>query len=368
MTRTPERIFITGGAGFIGARLTAASVAAGAEVTVYDSFLPQVHDGNPDGRAIVAKSGAKIVVGDIRDPDALNTAIATARPDTVYHLAAETGTGQSYDEPVRYSAVNVLGTAHLVAAIRASRSVRRLILAGSRSVYGEGACIDADGQNAQAMPRRAVDLAAGDFAPKNAFGWALTPVPTAAATCATNPASVYASTKLMQEYLLTQAFWGSDVDVGILRLQNVFGAGQSLHNPYTGVLSIFVSQIAAGCALEIFEDGAITRDFIEVGDVVRAFSAMARVAEMPMAPVDIGSGSGVTILQIARKILALMGAVGSDARDARIRISGAFRPGDIRHAVADPTVARRTLNWSATESLENGLQNLIAMASRAVQH
>ncbi len=353
MTTRPS-ILITGGAGFIGSRL-AAELSGEARVTVFDNFHLQVHDGNPDGRDLLAAHDVAVVEGDIRDAGAVSAAVAGAAPDIVYHLAAETGTGQSFDLLTRYTDVNVMGTAHLIAAIRAAeRPVARVILAGSRSVYGEGACIDAEGRPAVAVERTEADLAAGDFAPKDAGGRALTPVPTRAATCPVAPASIYASTKLMQEYLLGQAFWGTGTAVGILRLQNVYGPGQSLNNPYTGVLSIFTRQIAEGKTLAIYEDGEITRDFVLVADVVEAFAAMGRAAEMPRVVLDIGSGEAATIHDVARRLLALMG----DDAD-RTRVTGAFRPGDIRHAVADISEARAHLGWTPRHDLEAGLAQLV---------
>ncbi len=348
------RAFITGGAGFIGSRLARQLAEAGTRVVVYDNFLAQVHDGNPGNRDRLAASEVQVVTGDVRDGDALAAAMIAAAPDVVYHLAAETGTGQSHDLPVRYAEVNVTGTAQLIEATRRCRTqVGRVILAGSRAVYGEGACVDTDGRPVPAVARRAEDMAAGDFTPKDRHGQALVPVPTNA-DCPLAPTSIYASTKMMQEYLLSQAFWGGDTDVGLLRLQNVFGPGQSLSNPYTGVLSIFARQIAEGRTLEIYEDGQITRDFVLVDDVVSAFEAMARVDDPGSGAIDIGTGRGITILDVARHMLTLM-----DADPDRVRITGNFRPGDIRHAVADIAAARTLLGWQPEHDFETGCARLV---------
>jgi len=164
----------------------------------------------------------------------------------------------------------------------------------------------------------------------------------------------------MQEYLLRQAFWGTGVDVGILRLQNVYGPGQSLDNPYTGVMSIFARQIAQGRRLKIFEDGRITRDFVFVDDVAAAFEAIGLAETCPTASIDIGSGVPVTILELAQKLLARMG----HASD-RLDITGDFRPGDIRHALADISLAAELLNWSPTVSIDDGLDRFVTWAERA---
>ena len=359
MTLSDASILVTGGAGFIGSRLCAALAAEGARVTAFDNFHPQAHAGNPGARERLDAAGATLVEGDVRDAAALRAALSDAAPDIVYHLAAETGTGQSFDLPVRYTDVNVMGTAHLVEAIRAlPKAPARVILAGSRSVYGEGACVDDLGHPAAAVERADADMAAGDYAPKDAAGRPLTPVATRADTCPVAPASVYASTKLMQEYLLSQAFWGSDTQVGILRLQNVYGPGQSLNNPYTGVLSIFVRQIGEGKTLEIYEDGEIVRDFVLVDDVVEAFATMARAGDMPRRVIDVGAGEGAAIHDVARRLLRLMSA---DAD--RTRVTGAFRPGDIRHAVADIGPARDLLGWQPRHDLDEGLSRLVSWSA-----
>ncbi len=348
------RVFITGGAGFIGARLSVKLAAMGATITAYDNLHPQAHDNNPANQAMLQGTGVNLVVGDVRDPAALSVAMAASNPDVVYHLAAETGTGQSFDLPARYNDVNVMGTAHLIEAVRAQgKSVTRVIVAGSRSVYGEGACLGADGRLTAAVERTVADMTAGDFAPKGADGATLTPCATNG-DCVVAPASVYASTKLMQEYLLRQAFWGTGVGVGVLRLQNVYGPGQSLNNPYTGVLSIFCRQIQEGKTLNIFEDGQITRDFVLVDDVVAAFAAMGHVAEVPGGVVDIGSGEAATIVDVARSLLVRFG----ESPD-KLRITGAFRPGDIRYAVADISRAKATLGWAPQVSLDQGLAQLV---------
>lgn len=364
MTKKPSsrpRILITGGAGFIGSRL-AVALSSDAEITVFDNFHPQVHDGNPENRARLDQHKIAVVQGDIRDGDAVAQVVAQVNPQIIYHLAAETGTGQSFDLVTRYNDVNIMGTAHLIEATRThAPNLARVILAGSRSVYGEGACVDAKGRPVAAAERLDADLSRGDFTPKDSQGQALTPVPTNA-TCVVAPASVYASTKLMQEYLLTQSFWGSDVAVGILRLQNVYGPGQSLNNPYTGVLSIFTRQIAEGKTLNIYEDGEITRDFVLVDDVVAAFVAMGRVDQMPRDIIDIGSGEAATILDVAQRLLRLLGAP-----DDRYTITGAYRPGDIRYAVADITPAHAALGWSPGTTLDQGLKALVQWSQAAMK-
>jgi dTDP-L-rhamnose 4-epimerase len=345
-----RRIFITGGAGFIGSRLTRALAGLGATVTIYDNLLEQVHGPSPsldlDGR---------LIKGDVRDRAALTAAIEDASPDIVVHLAAETGTGQSADEPSRYAEVNVVGCANLIEALKALPTPpTRVLLAATRAVYGEGAYKSADGRVFAPEPRTTEAMAKGVFDLFDASGSRLEPQMTRE-DLPPRPGSVYGSTKLMQEYLLQQtpAPW----DVVILRLQNVYGPGQSLRNPYTGVLSIFSQQAMGGNTLAIYEDGEIFRDFIFVDDVVAAFVAACRTPAAGGEIMNVGSGEATSILHAADLILHNLG-LGPDGR----RISGAYRAGDIRYAVADSRKADEILGWSAQVPFSEGVRRLVEWA------
>lgn len=357
-------IFITGGAGFIGKRLAQALRVAGHEVAVFDNLHAQVHP-DPDGTITELKQlGVTFIQGDVLDGDALTMSIMAAKSEIIVHLAAETGTGQSYDLPARYCEVNVTGTARLIEALRKVCSkgvaVHRVLLAGSRAVYGEGACRNGKGHEGTAVPRLLSDLIAGDFSPKDAMGSPVDPIPSRVSTTVPAPASVYASSKLMQEYLLRQGLEQSGIAVGILRLQNVYGAGQSLHNPYTGVLSIFAQQLLDEKTLDIYEDGEIVRDFVYVSDVVTAFRRLCEIERMPVDTLDIGSGMGSTILEVAQTMIAKLGLEGD-----RLTITGQFRPGDVRYAVADITAAQAALGWAPEISLDHGIGALVDWARGA---
>ena len=349
------RIFITGGAGFIGSRL-AASLSRDSEVVVFDNFHPQVH--GPGADAATARLGkCDIIRGDVADAAELASAIRSFNPDVIYHLAAETGTGQSYDEPVRYNLVNVVGTANLVEAVRAhAPAVRRIVLASSRAIYGEGAARDAQGNMRNAPPRRIEDMQRGEWGLKDERGEPLIPVATPESLPAA-PASIYASTKLMQEYICTQCAAGTGVEVVKLRLQNVYGPGQSLRNPYTGVISIFCRQIESGQQLDIYEDGEIIRDFIYVDDVIEALERCITMGNVPAFPVNIGSGVPTSILSMAESLLTLYGR-GKEG----YRISGNFRAGDVRYAVADIALARDVLGWQPRTPFATGLQRFVDWA------
>lgn len=349
-----KRVLITGGAGFIGSRLVKALLRQdpSQQIWVFDNLHPQVHGDNPDTPAF--PDGVHFVRGDVADAAALITVVQQAQPELVYHLAAETGTGQSYDEPTRYCAVNVLGTTNLIEALRGVDTTRRVVLAASRAVYGEGGYRDAAGVEFVGLPRQPQSMTEGDFS---------VPLPKAASLPATPsashsglppaPASVYASTKLMQEYLLCQAGEGAGWEVTILRFQNVYGPGQSLRNPYTGVLSIFARQLIAGGQLAIFEDGEIARDFVFVDDVVASLVCASLHPVEHGSIIDIGSGEAVTILDMARMLMRALG-VSDDA----YTVTGQFRIGDIRYACADISAAAARLQWTPQVSIQSGVQQL----------
>lgn len=341
-----HRVFITGGAGFIGRRLAQALADRGAAVTLYDNLLAQVHGPTPP-----TDLPGRLIVGDVRDGAQLADAVRQCEPTVVVHLAAETGTGQSADEPTRYVDVNAGGTARLIEALRGLKTgPERVVLAGTRAVYGEGAYRDPAGQLVVPPPRLHADLAAGRFDIHDASGARLEPVATPE-TLPPNPGSVYGSTKLMQEYLLKQvsASWRPV----ILRLQNVYGPGQSLRNPYTGVLSIFCQQALAGQRLNIFEDGDIFRDFVFVDDVVRAFVAACHAPAALDRTINIGTGRRISIHAAAAEILRALGRP-----DDGLAVTGAFRLGDVRHALADTGRARDLLGFTAETSFQTGAARL----------
>lgn len=352
MSLSGKRIFITGGAGFIGSRLTNALARCGAEVTVYDNLLPQVH-----GDAPSIDIPARLVIGDVRDRAAMQAAVDICNPEIVIHLAAETGTGQSADEPTRYTEVNVVGTAQLIEILRERESPpERFLLAATRAVYGEGAYRRSNGEIIIAPPRDLATMRNGRFEVFDTDGSLLAPIPTDT-HLPPMPGSVYGSSKLMQEYLLSQtpAPWKTVT----LRLQNVYGPGQSLRNPYTGVLSIFSNQAMLGEAINVYEDGEIYRDFIFVDDVVNSFVAGCREDVLLGGVFNIGTGLPMSILTAARLIMRELGL-----DENLVKVNGAFRPGDIRYAVADIHRIVETGVWKPQIIPEDGIARLVKWAKQ----
>lgn len=330
------RVLVTGGAGFIGRRLVGRLGAAGAEVTVLDAMLARVHgEDAPDPEL----EGARFVRGDVRDPEAWRTAAGGGGadgPDVVVHLAAETGTGESMYRTRHYVDANAGGTAVLcdLVVARALRP-RRVVLASSRAVYGEGPYRTLDGRGGKVVypgPRRRADLEAGRWEPRGPAGEPLEPVAAAASWTRPVPSSVYGAAKLAQEHLLHAALPPMGVATTALRLQNVYGAGQSLLNPYTGILSIFSAQLLRGEPVRLFEDGLASRDFVHVDDVCNAL-AEAVEHEPPggSATLDAGSGVRTTIADAAEMLRRELGAPAG-----AVVVTGEFRMGDVRHAWAAP--------------------------------
>ena len=345
------RIFITGGAGFIGARLCELLAERGAEITVFDNLSAQVH--GPEGNYASptyerAAAVAKVIKGDVRDYDALATAIPGH--DAVVHLASETGTAQSMYAQQHYIDVNVTGTINLLRAIdeAAGGTVRRIAVASTRAIYGEGQ-YDDSGTVICADPRDPARLKKRDFgvySPKT--GTPITPRPTAE-DCLPKPSSTYAITKLAQEQLILNYRQTSGIEAVALRLQNVYGPGQSLKNPYTGLLSVFSTRILNNRPIMVFEDGLCSRDFVFIDDVANALALATLSEATALGIINIGSGQATTILDAAEMLMSGLG------RRTELQVTGAFRAGDIRHNFANIARAHAQLNYEPRTNVAEGI-------------
>jgi dTDP-L-rhamnose 4-epimerase len=327
---------------------------AGYEVRVLDTLSVQVHGHLPSAldwlglhERLEFQRGSVTSRSDILE--------AISGMDAVIHLASETGTGQSMYEVERYCHENVMGTALLmdILADRSAHAVQHVLLSSSRSVYGEGAYLLPESMGAgRIVPssRAAEDMRNQKWEP-------VCPSTRQALTCVatqeddrTMPVSIYAATKLLQEDLVR--IGTSSVGIGhtIFRLQNVYGEGQSLNNPYTGILSIFSTRIRRGLKLPIFEDGAETRDFVHVSDVARAFVA-AVGREIPVNnTINVGSGVGTTVLDVANELSRAFDA------EPNTEVTGQFRVGDIRHNRADVSRLKNLLGVVPQVDLQQGLK------------
>jgi dTDP-L-rhamnose 4-epimerase len=347
------RILITGGAGFIGRHLVQALLTDGHTVRVLDNLSPQVH--GPDPRVPVELAHAEVIRGDVRDPETVS--IALAGMEGVVHLAAETGVGQSMYEVERYVDVNDRGTACLLEEM--ARQPIPIVLASSRAVYGEGLYHCPRCGEVSPHAREAEALARGIWEPVcPVCAGVVMSVPTHEGA-PPRPGSVYAATKLAQEHLCQIVADAYAMPLTILRFSNVYGPGQSLSNPYTGILSTFYTRASRGKEISVFEDGQESRDFVFVGDVVQAICRSLVLAHRPRTQVfNVGSGTATSIIDLARMMLHLGGW------HVPIQITGSYRVGDIRHARADMQQSARALGMNTPTSLETGLRHWLEWASR----
>jgi dTDP-L-rhamnose 4-epimerase len=335
-----DRVLITGGAGFIGSHLADELLAAGYSVRALDVLVDQVHEGD---RPEYLSADVELISGDVRSEEVVRGALEGV--DAVVHLAARVGVGQSMYEQADYAAANTVGTAVLLDAL-AERPVRKLVVASSMSVYGEGAY-----EPVPAVERTREQLERREWEPRGAGGEELIPVPTPETK---QPAlsSVYALTKFDQERLCLLFGSAYSVPAVALRLFNVYGPRQALSNPYTGALAIFASRLLNDNAPVVYEDGAQTRDFVHVSDVARAFRFALERDGADGRVLNAGSGRATSVLEIAHTIAGLLG------KEIDPELPGTFRAGDIRHCIADVSLARELLGFEAQVALEDGLAEL----------
>jgi dTDP-L-rhamnose 4-epimerase len=349
-------VLVTGGAGFIGTHLVRRLLREGCSVTILDNFSPQIHGDNCALPSDVS-GNVELQIGDVRGETAV--ARALKGQEIVVHLAAETGTGQSMYEVVRYEKVNIQGTAVLMHCLvnNKASSVRKIVLASSRAVYGEGkySCpVDGD---VYPEARKVDDLVAGRFEPSCPVCGATCQVQLTAEDSPLQPSSFYGLTKQNQEQMIALFSKSLGFSWTGLRYQNVYGPGQSLQNPYTGILAIFSNQARAQLPINIFEDGLESRDFVYIDDVVEATWRAVAGTTMHAGALNVGSGARVTVSEVVREITDFFSS------DSQVSISGMFRQGDIRHCIADLTKARRLIGFEPKWRFHDGIQQFLAWAA-----
>lgn len=338
------RVLITGGAGFIGSHVTRALLERGYDVRILDSFLEQVH--GPGKTSAPLAPDVDVAIGDIRDPEAVAAALSGV--DKVIHLAAEVGVGQSMYAIDRYVSVNDRGTAVLFQQL-IDQPVERVVVASSMSIYGEGLYKTADGQVREDVLRHYELRANGTWDPVDDQGRPLQPVPTPEWK-RPSIASVYALTKYAQERLTMTVAPAYGMEAVALRLFNVYGPGQALSNPYTGVLAIFASRLLNGQPPLIFEDGAQRRDFVHVDDIARAFVLALEKPEAAGGVFNVASGRHRSVAEVAAALARAMGR-----NTIEVEALGKARVGDVRHCFADITLAEERLGFRPQRVFEDSL-------------
>lgn len=350
----PDTILITGGAGFIGSFLADALLAQGHHVIALDSLEPQVH-GDVDRPPYLAP-GVELVKGDVRDPDVL--APLLDRSDVVFHLAALVGVGQSMYDISRFTSGNTLGVAVLLQTLLAHRArVRKLLVASSMSIYGEGAYTCPQHGRVYPRLRQEEQLAARDWEVRCPIcGSALTPELTDEDK-PLFPTSVYAITKRDHEEMVLTVGRAYGIQSVALRFFNVYGPRQALSNPYTGAAAIFSSRLLNNNRPLIFEDGLQTRDFVHVTDIARGLILAMESTGADYEAVNLGTGRALSILQVAQALASSLGVA------LEPEVTNQYRAGDIRHCVADVTRARQQLGYAPQVRFEDGVDELVAWVS-----
>lgn len=352
-----QSVLITGGAGFIGSNLALVLLNRGHSVRILDNLSPQIHgvDALQSPLYQSIKDKVDFIRGDVTNESDLILALKDV--DTVVHLAAETGTGQSMYAIRHYTDVNVSGTALLLEIIANNKnSIKRLVVASSRAVYGEGryhcqlhGCVYPDARRSENMER-------GDFevhCPQCDGHVKLVPTDE---TTPVRPSSIYGITKLNQEQMFLTVGRAKEISTIAYRYQNVYGPGQSLSNPYTGILSIFSTRIRNEKGINIFEDGLESRDFVHIDDVVAATVSGIECSGEIIEVFNVGSGVATNVLDVANSLQTLFN------KSIPIEISGQFRIGDIRHNLADLTHIKSVLGWAPEIPFKDGLARFVDWA------
>ena len=351
MGKNIKNILVTGGAGFIGSNLVLKLLDRGYYITVLDNLSPQIHGKNPETDSSLFKSikdKVKFIKGSVTDRE--NWEKALSNQDAIIHLAAETGTGQSMYQVHKYVDVNINGTALMLdVLVNGDYKIKKVIIASSRAIYGEGKYRSKELGIVFPPHRSEEDLNKGDFEVKYPNSSDLTLVATDEES-KIHPSSVYGITKQNQEQMIMTVCPTLGIAAVAFRYQNVYGPGQSLKNPYTGILSIFSTQIKNGNGINIFEDGKESRDFVYIDDVVDATILGLEKEEANNQIFNVGTGSPTNVYTVAKQLIENYRIV------VPITISGNYRLGDIRHNFADITKISSMLNFVPKISFNQGLE------------
>lgn len=355
-----NNILITGGAGFIGSNLAIKLAKNGNNVIVLDNLNEQIHgkDFNKSYTYNLIKDKVKFIRGDVRNKKSWDEAL-TEDVDIVIHLAAETGTGQSMYEINRYIETNIGGTSILLdKLVNEKNNVKKIIIASSRAIYGEGKFLCKEHGIVYPETRKEEDMKQGDFNVKcpicknNVIS-----IPTDEESIS-HPTSIYGYTKKAQEELSILVGKSIGLPVVAFRFQNVYGPGQSLKNPYTGILSIFSTQIKNGNDINVFEDGKETRDFVYIEDVTDAIILSINNDKANYEVFNVGSGEKMDVLSIANTLIEKYKS------NVNVNVSGNYRLGDIKDNIADLTKIESILGYKPKVSFKEGISNFVDWVSK----
>jgi len=351
------KILITGGAGFIGKRLSFAFLAQGATVRIIDNFSPQIHTNDSLPESLADK--VELIKADVRDREAMKLALSGV--DTVVHLAAETGTGQSMYEIEQYFSVNVQGTATLIDLLQnddCGKDVRSIVVASSRAVYGEGAYKCTVHGTVYPDERGREQMTDGQFEPVCPQCVVTVDLLPTSEKSPFMPMSMYGLTKQVQEQAVLLFARTRGINGFALRYQNVYGPGQSLKNPYTGILAVFSNLARQDQPIEIYEDGEESRDFVYIDDVIEATMRSVNYQGKFVGALNVGSGHATSVMTVAQEIKGFFES------ESTIGVTGAFRVGDIRHNIADVSLTKDILGFVPSVPFKHGLYKFLSWASK----
>jgi dTDP-L-rhamnose 4-epimerase len=347
-----KKILITGGAGFIGSRLCEKLYDKGYNITILDNLSPQIHGISKSSLLKKVKGKCIFIKGDVRNKKDCEKAMKGQ--EIIIHLAAETGTGQSMYELAKYNDVNIMGTAQMLEILANTKhTIQKLVIASSRSIYGEGKYLCTTHGYIFPTQRKELDMDNGEFNPKcNICDSELSLLATDESS-KIHPSSIYGINKQQQEQMVMLIGKSLGIPAVALRYQNVYGPGQSLSNPYTGILSIFSTRILNGNNLDIYEDGLESRDFVFIDDVVDATILGIEKEEANGEVFNVGSGVATTVKEVAYSLKKFYNS------DINISINGKYRLGDIRHNYADLTKAKHLLAFSPKFDFQTGISSFV---------
>ena len=347
-----KKVLISGGAGFIGSNIAIKLLKMGYEVTILDVLSPQIHGKDPHSDSYTFKtilsSNAHFIKGSVTNREDWKTALKGQ--DMVIHLAAETGTGQSMYQIKKYNEVNIIGTAILLDILaNEPHNIQKIVVASSRAIYGEGKYYCKIHGEVYPEARIESDLEKNDFDCKCPHCNGTVKLMPTDEQSLYKPTSIYGLTKQAQEQMVLIAGKSLNIPSIAFRYQNVYGPGQSLSNPYTGILSIFSTQLKNNNPINIFEDGKESRDFVFIDDVANGTIAGMLSSEGDYKTMNIGSGVATDVFTVAKLLKKQYNST------ADIKITGNYRVGDIRHNFADISLAKKHINFSPQYMFNDGL-------------
>ena len=353
-----NNILITGGAGFIGSNLSLELKSKGYKVTVFDNLSKQIHGDIKDSVLYNSIKGkVKFILGDICNREQFEKALRGQ--DAVIHLASETGTAQSMYEITRYNSVNIIGTANLLDILsKTNHNIKKIIVASSRSIYGEGKYLCDNHGFVYPSKREELNMLSSNFDLNCDICSEKLVLQATSEDSKIDPSSIYGITKQHQEKMILLIGKSLNIPAVSLRFQNVYGPGQSLSNPYTGILSIFSTRILNGNNIDVYEDGNESRDFIFIDDAIQATILALESNEANHQIFNVGSGIPTTVLSVANSLKKLFNS------KIKINISGEYRQGDIRHNYADISKIKKLLSFNPKYNFSKGVKKFVKWVNK----